>query len=175
MQHHQLKLDRNKANLTVEGQRLDNLPVPSMPWHSCSNLCFFLLNINYRQIKLTQPILNNTKLQGLLLDYFLEFENVSCWDCSANSTQTNHSKWLDSSCDSTLTRWSHDTTLTWLKNNFYLTSLWLDWLECLWLWDDSESTNMTQSHRWQWKRDSSQWVTRLKSQFLVTRNWFESR
>jgi len=29
MQHHELKLDSNKANLTVEGHRLDNLPVPS--------------------------------------------------------------------------------------------------------------------------------------------------
>jgi len=30
MQHHELKLDSNKANLTVEGHRLDNLPVPSI-------------------------------------------------------------------------------------------------------------------------------------------------
>ena len=31
-----------KANLTAEGHRLDNLPVPSMPWRPCTNLCFFL-------------------------------------------------------------------------------------------------------------------------------------
>jgi len=54
MQHHELKLDSNKANLTVEGHRLDNLPVPSMPWRPCTNLCYFLLNIYYRQIKSTQ-------------------------------------------------------------------------------------------------------------------------
>ena len=40
-QYHELKLDSNKANLTVEGHRLDNLPVPSMPWRPCPNLCFF--------------------------------------------------------------------------------------------------------------------------------------
>ena len=45
IQHHELKLDRNKANLTVEEHRLDNLLVPSMPWRPCINLCFFLLNI----------------------------------------------------------------------------------------------------------------------------------
>jgi len=50
MQQHKLKLDSNKANLTVEGHRLDNFPVPSMPWRPCTDLCFFLLNINYRQI-----------------------------------------------------------------------------------------------------------------------------
>jgi len=33
----------NKANLTVEGHRLDNYPVPSMPWRPYTNLCFFLL------------------------------------------------------------------------------------------------------------------------------------
>jgi len=38
-----------------QGHRLDNLPVSSMPWRPCTNLCFFLLNINYRQIKSTQP------------------------------------------------------------------------------------------------------------------------
>jgi len=55
MHHHELKLDSNKTNLTAEGHRLDNLPVPSMPcWRPCTNLCFFLLNINYRQIKSTQ-------------------------------------------------------------------------------------------------------------------------
>ena len=47
MQSHELKLDSNKANLTVEGHRLDKLPVPSMPWRPCTNLCFVLLNINY--------------------------------------------------------------------------------------------------------------------------------
>jgi len=31
----QLKLDNNKANLTVGGHLLDNLPVPSMPWCGC--------------------------------------------------------------------------------------------------------------------------------------------
>jgi len=31
MHHHELKLDSNKANLTAEGHRIDNLPVPSMP------------------------------------------------------------------------------------------------------------------------------------------------
>ena len=41
MQHHELKLDSNKANLTVEGHRLDNRPVLSMPWRPCTNLCFF--------------------------------------------------------------------------------------------------------------------------------------
>ena len=40
MHHHELKLDINKANLTVEGHRLDNLPVPSMPWRPCTDLCF---------------------------------------------------------------------------------------------------------------------------------------
>jgi len=30
-----------KANLTAEGHRLDNLPVPSMPWRPCTDLCFF--------------------------------------------------------------------------------------------------------------------------------------
>jgi len=54
MQHHELKLDSRKADLTVEGHRLNNLPVSSMPWRPCTNLCFFLLNINYRQIKSTQ-------------------------------------------------------------------------------------------------------------------------
>jgi len=54
MQHHELKLDSNKASLTAEGHRLDNLPVPSVPWRPCTNLCFFLLNINYCQIKSTQ-------------------------------------------------------------------------------------------------------------------------
>jgi len=54
MQPHGLKLGSNKANSTVEGHRLDNLPVPSMPWHPCTILCFFLLNINYCQIKSTQ-------------------------------------------------------------------------------------------------------------------------
>ena len=48
--HHELKLDSYKTNLTVEGHRLDNLPVPSMPWRPCTNLFFFELNINYRQI-----------------------------------------------------------------------------------------------------------------------------
>jgi len=42
MQHHKLKLDSNKANSTAEEHRLDNLPVPSMPWRPCTNL-FFLL------------------------------------------------------------------------------------------------------------------------------------
>ena len=37
-----LKLDSNKTNLTAEGHRLDNFPVPSMPWRPCTNLCFFL-------------------------------------------------------------------------------------------------------------------------------------
>ena len=41
MQHHELKPDSNKASLTVEGHRLDNLPVPSVPWRPCTNLCFF--------------------------------------------------------------------------------------------------------------------------------------
>jgi len=41
MQHHELKLDSYKANLTVEGHWLDNLPVPSMPWRPCTNFCFF--------------------------------------------------------------------------------------------------------------------------------------
>jgi len=55
MHHHELKLDSNKASLTAEGHRLNNLPVPSMPWRPCSNLCFFFkLNINYRQINSTQ-------------------------------------------------------------------------------------------------------------------------
>jgi len=49
-----VELDSNKANLTVEGHRLDNLPVPSMPWRPCTDFCFFLLNINYRQMKPTQ-------------------------------------------------------------------------------------------------------------------------
>jgi len=49
----ELKLGSNKANLTAEGHRLDNLPVLSMPWRPCTDLCFFLLNINYRQIKST--------------------------------------------------------------------------------------------------------------------------
>ena len=40
--HHELKLDSNKANLTAEGHRLDNLPAPSMPWRPYTNLCFFL-------------------------------------------------------------------------------------------------------------------------------------
>jgi len=53
MHHHELKLDSNKANLTAEGHRLDNLPVPSMPWRPSTDLCFFQLNINYRQIKTT--------------------------------------------------------------------------------------------------------------------------
>jgi len=60
MQHLELKLDSNKVNLTVEGHRLNNLPVPSMPWRPCTNLCFFLLNINYRQINSTQLISNIT-------------------------------------------------------------------------------------------------------------------
>ena len=43
IQHHGLKLDSNKANLTAEGHRLDNHPGPSMPcWRPCTNL-FFLL------------------------------------------------------------------------------------------------------------------------------------
>ena len=54
MHHHELKLDSNKANLTAEGHQLDNLPVPSMPWRPCTDLCFLQLNINYRQIKSTQ-------------------------------------------------------------------------------------------------------------------------
>jgi len=41
MHHHELKLDSNKANLTAEGHRLDNLPVPSMPWRPCTDLYFF--------------------------------------------------------------------------------------------------------------------------------------
>jgi len=58
-----LKLDSNKANLTAEGHRLNNLPVPSMPWRPCTDMCFFLLNINYRQIKSTQlnPRLSNAQ------------------------------------------------------------------------------------------------------------------
>jgi len=60
MQHHELKLDGYKANLTVEGHRLDSLRVPSMPWHPCTNFCFFLLNINYREIKSTQLNLHPT-------------------------------------------------------------------------------------------------------------------
>ena len=47
MHHHELKLDSNKANLTAEGHRLDNFPIASMPWHPCTDLCFFQLNINY--------------------------------------------------------------------------------------------------------------------------------
>jgi len=62
MQHHELKLDSNKANLTAEGHRLDNLPVPSMPWRPYTNLFFFLLNINYRQIKSTQLMENTSNL-----------------------------------------------------------------------------------------------------------------
>ena len=54
MHHHELKLDSNKDNLTAERHRLDNLPVPSMPWRPCTDLCFFQLNINYRQIKSAQ-------------------------------------------------------------------------------------------------------------------------
>jgi len=54
MHHHELKLDSNKANITAEGRRLDNLPVPSMPWRPCTDLCFFQLNIYYREIKSTQ-------------------------------------------------------------------------------------------------------------------------
>ena len=54
MHHYELKLDSNKANLTAEGHRLDNLPVPSMPSRPRTDLCFFQLNINYRQIKTTQ-------------------------------------------------------------------------------------------------------------------------
>jgi len=64
MQHQELKLDSNKANLTVEGHRLYNLPVPSMPsWRPCTNLCFFLLEINYRQIKSSHLI--KVKQRGL--------------------------------------------------------------------------------------------------------------
>jgi len=39
-----LDSNNNKANLTAEGHRLDNLPVPSMPWRPspCTDLCFFL-------------------------------------------------------------------------------------------------------------------------------------
>jgi len=78
MQHHGLKPDSNKAFLTVEGHRLDNLPVPSMPWRPCSGvhpwrpcpgvpcpgvlalIVFVLLNINYRQIKSTWLIMDNS-------------------------------------------------------------------------------------------------------------------
>jgi len=35
-----LKLDSNKANSTAEGHRLDNLPVPSMPWRPCTDVFF---------------------------------------------------------------------------------------------------------------------------------------
>jgi len=31
-------MDSNKANLTAEGHRLDNLPVSSMPWRPCTDL-----------------------------------------------------------------------------------------------------------------------------------------
>jgi len=41
MQQQKLKLKINKAYLTVEGHRLDNLPVPAMPWLPCTNLFFF--------------------------------------------------------------------------------------------------------------------------------------
>ena len=41
MQHHELKLGSNKTNLTVEGHRLDNLPVPSIPG-LLALICFFL-------------------------------------------------------------------------------------------------------------------------------------
>jgi len=51
MQHYELKLDSNKAHSAVEGHRLDNLPVPSMPcWRPCTNLCFSCCYDDYRQI-----------------------------------------------------------------------------------------------------------------------------
>jgi len=48
MNHHELKLDSNKLGDidsttnqdTAEGHRLDNLPVPSMPWRPCTNFKF---------------------------------------------------------------------------------------------------------------------------------------
>jgi len=40
MQQHELKLDRNKANSTVEGHPLDNLPGALLPWCLCTNFVF---------------------------------------------------------------------------------------------------------------------------------------
>jgi len=40
MHLHELRLDSNKAHSTVEGHRLDNLPVPAMPWHPYIDLFF---------------------------------------------------------------------------------------------------------------------------------------
>ena len=31
----------NVESTAAEGHRLDNLPVPSMPWRPCTDLCFF--------------------------------------------------------------------------------------------------------------------------------------
>jgi len=58
-----------------------------------------------------------------------------------SSLQTNDSKWLDNSCDSTLTRSDQVTTLTQLEN-------FLDDSDSkgLWLWLDSDSTKMTRTH-----------------------------
>ena len=62
MQHHELKLDSNKVNSTVEGHRLGQLPVPSMPWRLCTNLCFSCLILIIT--KSTQ--LNNNSLQWII-------------------------------------------------------------------------------------------------------------
>jgi len=88
MQHHELKLDGYKANLTVEGHRLDSLRVPSVPWHPCTNFCFFLLNINYREIKSTQL----TSYLNYLLIVVFHFDPMLCSKLGSENSDAGHIK-----------------------------------------------------------------------------------
>jgi len=57
--------------------------------------------------------------------------------------QTNDSKWLNSSCDSTLTRLDQVMTLTLNRHEENLDD---SNSQSLWLWLDSESKKMTRTH-----------------------------
>jgi len=67
-----------------------------------------------------------------------------------SSLQTNDSKWLDSSSDSTLTRPSHDSTLTRLEK----------------ILDDSDSTMTRGSH----DSDSTKWLEHITGYGHLTSN-----
>jgi len=53
--NNELKLDSDKANLTVEGHRLINIAVSSILWRPCTNL-FILLEYKLLPIKINSTL-----------------------------------------------------------------------------------------------------------------------
>ena len=70
-----------KLKLAVEGHRLDNLPVPSVPWRPCTNLCFscwILFVAKYNQLNSTHCVLvlslNELSLLAQTLDTCIQIK-----------------------------------------------------------------------------------------------------